>query len=51
MIRKMKIALELVAAWVAFSCIAGPFLTWAFFRAERFAREGVEMAAPDLSIV
>jgi hypothetical protein len=35
----MKLALELIAAWVVFSCIAGPLLTWAFFRPERFARE------------
>jgi hypothetical protein len=49
----MKIAFELIACWVALSCIASPFLTWAFFRGERFVRDSAEPAdiAPNLSVV
>jgi hypothetical protein len=35
----MKLALELIACWVVFSCAAVPVLTWAFFRTERLARD------------
>jgi hypothetical protein len=36
---QMKLALELIACWVVFSCAAVPVLTWAFFRTERVARD------------
>ena len=38
----MKLAFGLIVCWVAFSCAAGPFLTWAFFRGERFARDNAK---------
>jgi len=35
----MKVAFELIACWVVFSCVIGTFSTWAFFRGERLARD------------
>ena len=36
---------EVVLLWVAFSCMAGPLLAWAFFRQHRLERDAEEMAA------
>ena len=50
----MKLAFQLIACWVAFSCVVGPVLTWAFFRADRLTRDNAEpddIDAPSLSIV
>jgi hypothetical protein len=35
----MKLAFQLMACWLAFSCIFGPLFSWAFFRGERLARD------------
>jgi hypothetical protein len=37
---QMKLTLQLLACWLAFSCIFGPLFSWAFFRGERLARDG-----------
>jgi len=53
----MKLAFQLIACWVAFSCVVGPLLTWAFFGADRLTRDSAapddvdDIDAPSLSVV
>jgi hypothetical protein len=36
---QMKLAFQLIACWLVFSCVVGPIFSWAFFRGERLARD------------
>jgi hypothetical protein len=35
----MKLAFQMIACWLVFSCVMGPLLTWAFFRRDRLERD------------
>ena len=35
----MKLAFQLIACWLVFSCVMGPLFSWAFFWGERLARD------------
>ena len=44
---RMKVAFQLIACWVLFSCLVAPCLTWAFFRRYRAERDRHNLAQQD----